>query len=176
MRIFVMLLLVFISLSANDKNITLSNELVLLKYQNQIFRLYENVASVDTKNELLQAKVIENEKYYQKILEHQSKEFEIYLKQKQDSHNIIVDDLFYMFNVIVVLIVFSITVAGFGLNFFGKRMIKKLIDKQIKKDFNEEITSSQIERFKINSDFSKLIEDIIASLVVSDDDVVEDPL
>ena len=176
MRIFIMLLLVFISLFANDKNITLSNELMLLKYQNQIVRLYETISSVDTRSELLKAKVIENEKYYQKVLENQSKEFEVYLKQKQDNHNVIVDDLFYMFNIVVTLITIGILSVGFILNFFGRKILKKLIYKQIKEDFNEEITFRQIEQLKENSKFTKLVRDIIEEQSASDDDVVGDPL
>ena len=185
MRIVVVLLLVFISLLANDKNVTSgdviklecsNNEIKLLEYQNQIFSLYKNVSDVDTKNELLKLKVIENEKYYQKILESQSKKFEIYINQKQSNHNIIVDDLFYMFNIIVALITIGILSIGFILNFVGRKMMKKLIHKQIKEDFNEEITSHQIKQLKENPNFNKLVKDIIAEQRVSDDDVVDDPL
>jgi len=173
MRIVVILLLVFVSYS---KGMTSNDELKLLEYQNQIVRLYEYVSSVDTKNELLKAKVIENEKYYQKILENESKKFDVYLKQEQDNHNVIVDDLFNMFYVIITLITMGILFLGFILNFFGRKMIKKLIYKQIKEDFNEEITFRQIEQLKENSKFTKLVRDIIEEQSASDDDVVGDPL
>ena len=70
MRIIVIILLVFISLLSNDKGMLLNHELKVLEYQqNQIIHLHSKIADIDTKNELLEVKVIENEKYYQKILE-----------------------------------------------------------------------------------------------------------
>ena len=106
------------------------------------------------------------------LRENNSIVFPVYLKQKQDNHNVEIADLFYMFNIVVALFTIGILSIGFLLNFFGRKTLIKLIEDE----FSKEITAHQIDKLKENFEFNKVVKEIIAEQEASDSDVVDDPL
>ncbi|MFT5835170.1 MAG: ABC-type multidrug transport system fused ATPase/permease subunit [Sulfurimonas sp.] len=151
-------------------------EIKLINYQNQIIELYKIVSNVDTDNTLINYKIVEIEKYYNKILENQSKEFDVKMVIVQKHYERKIDDLFHIFYIIMTITTFLIISITYLLNFFGRKKIIQFVRKQITKNLTNDLISEQVKGFEKNTEFNKLVKGIIDDVKTTENDIVSDPL
>lgn len=130
-------ILIFNALYANDTQSSTyccSNSGFDVSYQNQLNALGDKINDINLNNKLLEQKLVDTEKYYVSILKNQevlSKNqvdgLKSILEQQEKNHQNTIDNLFYLFHLIVAFFV----LVGGTVTYFGKRYLIKKIKKQI---------------------------------------------
>lgn len=130
-------ILIFNALYANDcqsNTYSCSDSGFDVNYQNQLNALGDKISDVNLNNKLLEQKLVDTEKYYVSILRNQEvlaksqvDSLKSILEQQEKNHQNTIDNLFYLFHLIVAFFV----LVGGAATYFGKRYLIKKIKKQI---------------------------------------------
>ena len=139
-------------------------ELNRIQYQNQILKLSNDVADVDTHNNILETKINSIEKRYEFQLESLNKQMQITLKSQQKTYETELQSQWNMFYWILGIIIFIGIFFGVVFKYKGIPEIEKLIKDEIVQLINEshknlvsESVDKSLKELSINKSFLDLI-------------------